>query len=446
MTPPPSSTVATDLPALVLRELKVRAGHDLAEVFLKRGRSRRLEIGPVGEASLFSQERAWAVRAGGRRGSFWAAGTGEPRPEGPWPEPAGRPLELPPSTISAPVPAWSPPSDLDTPLIGESEGLKLLQSLGRELGTELPGARLLRAALEDGSSEAELASSQGVAARYRHRVASLHLEASGPGGAQASLYLAACEARRFHPGALARRLADRLAVAAADRPLAGTLAGEILLAPPVAARLLAGLLPLLVGPRGTSRITALRDRRGRIGNRCLTLIDNGRLQGGVFEAPVDGEGVPCREVLLIEEGTFRQPLLAWWQVGETGMLATGCSRRSGWRDLPTPGPTHLYIKPDPRTSVAALLGAVKQGAYLIDTCGGMNLDLEADHFRLPVQGFTVEAGRATAPISRAYLSGRVGDLLRGIAAVGRDLHFQLLDGMIGSPSLFLTGMELVGEG
>ncbi|HZF09350.1 MAG TPA: metallopeptidase TldD-related protein [Thermoanaerobaculia bacterium] len=447
MTPAaPLPGVATGLPALVLRELKVRAGHDEVEVFLKRGRSRRLTLGLTGPVSLVSQERAWAVRAGGHRGSFWVAGTGEPQPEGPWPVPTGPAFTLP---DPSPAASWNPPSDLDSPLIGETEGLKLLMSIGRELAVELPGARLLHAALEDGSSEAELLSSRGVSARYRHRVAALHLEASGPGrpAACTRLYLAAREGRRFHPGALARRLADRLIVAGSGQPpaiLEGG-SGEILLAPPVAARLLAGLLPLLVGPRGTPRITALRDRRGRIGHRCLTLIDNGRLSGGIFEAPVDGEGMPCREVLLIEEGTFRQPLLAWWQVGETGMTPTGCSRRPGWRDLPTPGPTHLYVKPDPRISVASLLQAVKRGYYLIDAPGAMHLDLDADLFSLSVQGFAVESGRATAPVSKARLTGGVGALLRGIAAVGRDLSFEMLDGMIGSPSLLVMGLELRGE-
>ena len=105
---PASAESAADLAGHVLRELTVRSGYAEAEVFLKRGRSRRLEIGLTGEVSLFSQERAWAVRAGsptggntgshgshgGHRGSFFAAGTGDPRPEGPWPESSGRPLPM----------------------------------------------------------------------------------------------------------------------------------------------------------------------------------------------------------------------------------------------------------------------------------------------------------------------------------------------------------------
>lgn len=428
----PSSHLDEILRALLKRHLTD------AEVYVKRGRSRRLERTPVTETSSTSQERAWAVRAGNRRGSFFAAATGDPSPAGPWPEPvAGHALELP---EPVPVPAWSPPSDFETPLTGEREGLKLLESLGRELESELPKARLLRAVLEDGSSEAELANSRGVRALTRSRIATLYLEAAGPGrpAATASLYIAAREPRRFHPTALARRLADRLAISAAGSPPARD-TGDFLLAPGVAMRILAGLLPLLVGPGPGSRLIGAR---GRFGSDRVTLIDNGRLSGGAFEAPVDGEGVPTREVVLVEEGLFRQPLLAWWQEGAAHGETSGCTRRPGWRDLPLPGPTHLYLRPEPKTPVAALLGAVAQGYYLIDATGPGRFDLATDRFALPVCGFAVEAGRASAPVAGAWLCGGIGTFLKGIAGVGRDLTFHPLDGMIGSPTLLVTGLEL----
>jgi predicted Zn-dependent protease len=421
----------------ILRALLKRHLTD-AEVYVKRGRSRRLERTPVTETSSTSQERAWAVRAGNRRGSFFAAATGDPSPAGPWPEPvAGHALELPEPD---PAPAWSTPSDFDTPLTGEREGLKLLESLGRELSSELPGARLLRGVLEDGSSEAELANSRGVRALTRSRIATLYLEAAGPGrpAVTASLYVAAREPRRFHPTALARRLADRLAVSAAGAPPERD-TGEFLLAPGVAARMLAGLLPLLVGPGPGSRLIGAR---GRFGSDRVTLIDNGRLAGGAFEAPVDGEGVPTREVVLVEEGVFRQPLLAWWQEGAAHGETSGCVRRPGWRDLPLPGPTHLYLRPEPKIPVAALLGAIVQGYYLIDATGPGRFDLAADRFALPVCGFAVEGGRASAPVAGAWLCGTIGTFLKGIDGVGRDLTFHPLDGMIGSPTVLVTGLEL----
>lgn len=447
MTTLPEMTTAAPL----LQEVKVslmRRGLPDVEVFAKRGRSRRLEITPFTEASAFSQEQGWAVRAGDPRRSFFASGTGEPVKDWPWPEPTGRPIRLPePGPPRQETQPWNEPSDFDAPLVGEREGLKLLESLGRELAAELPGARLLRAALEDGSSESEILNSRGLSARTRTRLSTLYLEASGPGrpSPTASVYLSAREARRFHPTSLARRLADRLAVSAQGAPPDRD-RGELLLAPPVVARLLCGLLPLLVGPRSGGLLAGLRDRRGRIGSERLTLIDNGRLPGGVLEAPVDGEGVPTREVVLVEEGVFRQPLLTWWQAEShpgTGS-PSGCTARPGWRDIPVPGPTHLYLKPDPRIPVAALLGSISHGYYLIDVAGGGRFDLGDGTFALPVCGFAVEGGRASAPVARAWLCGGIGDLLQGIAGVGRDLSFQPLAGMIGAPTILVSGLELRG--
>jgi predicted Zn-dependent protease len=433
----------------VLRDL-VRRGFPEVEVLTKRGRSRRLALELGNDTSVFSQERAWAVRASSRRGSFFAAGAGELPAGESWPELTGRAFHLPEPEV---VPSWSQPSDFEAPLIGESEGLQLLAALGRELAAELPGSRLLQAALEDGSSEGELASSRGLRVAFRRRLATLRLEVAGPSpspgrpGAAAAVYLAARGPRGFHPKALARRLADRLSVEAAGAPprsaAGGAAGGELLLAPPVAVALLAHLLPLLVGPEAAARMASLRDRQGRIGSERLTVVDNGRLAGGALECPVDGEGMPSREAVLVEEGVFRQPLLAWWQVnGAAPGAASGCCRRPSWRDLPAPGPTHLYLRPDPRLSVAALLGDIVDGHYLIDVTGPARFDPASDRFALPVCGFAVEAGRATAPIAGTWLCGTAAALFKGIAAVARDLSFLPLDSMLGSPTLLVTGLEL----
>jgi PmbA protein len=415
-------------------------GFEEAEVYWKHGRSRRVEVSSGAEFVLHRQESGWAVRAGARRGSFFASGTGTPRPEQPWPEATGPPIRLPTLQRRS---RWSEPSDLDSPLLGEREGLGLLRGLEQELAREMPEARLLRAVVEDGSSESELMNSRGVRARGRARLASLRVEATVEegAGAPATLYLAEREGRCFEPRALARRLADQLVVCR-DGTAPERDRGEFLLAPPVAVRLLAGLLPLFVGPEATDRVAAFRDRRGKIGSPVLTLIDNGRLRGGALEAPVDGEGVPTREVVLVEEGEFRQPLLAWWQAEPPQTLASGCSRRASWRDLPAPGPTHLYIKPRAGVSVGSLLSAMARGYYLLDATEAGRFDLEGDSFALPVCGFAVQGGRATAPVAGAWLSGSVGALLRGLQAVGRDLFFLPAGGMIGSATLLVTGLEL----
>jgi predicted Zn-dependent protease len=93
-------------------------------------------------------------------------------------------------------------------------------------------------------------------------------------------------------------------------------------------------------------------------------------------------------------------------------------------------------------AAGSLLAGLARGYYLLDAAGAGSFDPAADRFELPVCGFAVNGGRAVAPVSRAVLAGGIGALLRGVQAVARDLAFLPLDGMIGSPSLLVTGLAL----
>lgn len=431
----------SDLAAELLRTLTATAG-TMAEVYLKRGRTRRYQVGTQGGEVSLAEERGWAVRAGSERASFFAAGTGLPSPEGPWPEPDGLGLRLPEPAGPA---RWRPPADLEAPLAGERDSLALLEGIEKRLRERLPGARLLHGELEDGSSHAELTSSVGVRAEVRRRVARLRLTVAGPGTSPvtADLELAERESRRFSPAGLAALAAARLTARAGGRSVALD-RGEMLLEPVVASAVLAGLAPLLLGRGATARARRLRDRRGRIGSSLLTVIDDGRLPDGLLTAPADGEGTPTREVLLVEEGVFRQPLLAWWQAGGLRARTSGCVARPGWRDLPRPAPTHLYLRPDARVAAATLAASIGRGYRLVDVLGPGRFDFEADRLAIPVCGFALRGGRSEEALTGTWLCGGIAAFLQGIRAVADDLEFQPLGGLIGSPSLLVGGLELRG--
>lgn len=411
------------------------------EIYHKSGRSRSLRYSPRASFSTFHQEEGWAARVGDPRRSFFHSATGAPRPDTLWPEADGLGLRLPSAKL---VPQWSPPVELDAPLIGENEAQAFFETLARELDTELPGARLMIGELDDGSSEAALLSSRQVSAHVRQRTATLYLEATGPTQRKksVSLRLAAREARQFRPQILARRLADHLTILArGEAPRRDR--GEILLAPEVMTHLLEALSGLWTGPDAVTRISPLVDRRGRVGSSALTLIDNGRLSGGILESPVDGEGQPTREIALFEQGLFRQPLLTWWQATPSNGRASGCSLRPGWRDLPRPGPTHLYLRCDPSVRVASLVEGLNRGYYLLDVEGGPRVEESFERFAVPVRGFAIDGGKPTGSVSGAWLVGSVSSLLNGIMAVGRDLTFlPMRSGLFGSPTVLVKGLEL----
>ncbi|OQC35760.1 MAG: protease TldD [Acidobacteria bacterium ADurb.Bin051] len=417
-----------------------RRGWQEAEAYAKRGRTRRVTLGPGGLEASSTAEEGWAIRASGRQRSLFQAGTGAPGSGQPFAAGEAPPLALP---APQPVPAWTAPPELDAPLVGDSEGQALLEGIARALAKELPGAVLTTAALVDGTSQAWLLSSRGVRSVTRQRLALLRLEARLPGGRGGAVGLERCEreARRFRPQAVARRLADRLLIARDGGPPAPDGGGEIVLAPAVSARLLAALAGSFCGAGAEAALAPLLDRSGRLAAGCVTFSDDGRRPEGPAAAPADGEGLPTCRVVLVEEGVFRQPLLAWWEAREPA-LASGCVRRDGFRDLPRRAPTHFVLEPNPALAPAELISGVARGYYLLGLEGAPRLDLAADRLAAPVCGFALAGGRAVSPVKGAWLVGSVRDLLAGAVAVGRDLEWQVGDGLFGAPTLLAAGLEL----
>lgn len=417
--------------------------HGVAEVLVKLGRTRRSELGAQGLISVVAAERGWAVRVGGRTGSVFACGTGQLPQSTRWPAASGPALALP---EAQPIPPWDAGRDVEAPLMIEGEARGLLEGIERELRRQMPQARLLRAVLDDGSSESSIVSSRGIDSGFRSRLAMLYLEVvSGSKEAtRTRLEIPANEGRAFQPKALARRLADSLTVRAGELGPSRE-RGEMVLAPAVGANLLAALQPLWLGPEAAARAGRLTSRGNRLASAAFSLIDDPRLSGGGLAAPIDGEGVPTRRVVIVEQGRFVHPLRDWRDGAADGRTPAGCVRRPSWRDRPRLDFSHLHLEPDARVSAAELVGGVVRGFYLLDTLAPARVDFEADRFAVPVCGFSLLRGQATTAIGRAWLCGGVSTLLRGVRAVARDLTFVPLGAMIGAPSLLVGGLELRRE-
>ncbi|MEO7793497.1 MAG: metallopeptidase TldD-related protein, partial [Thermoanaerobaculia bacterium] len=421
----------------------IRRGLGAAEIFEKSGRSRcfarETATSDVSLAARTTQamatEAGWAVRAGDRRRSLFFAATGSADPGALLPEPSPHSLRLPEAPIlSAGLSEepWSTPADFAVPLATESVAATLLQAIERELRRELPESRLLSAWLEDGASESTLVATSGLRAAWSARAAFLRLEVEDR-GRRCRFEGAEREARQFEPRALALRLVDRLCALEATvgrAPVAYDAAVPLLLAAPLAARLVQAVAPLFLGPAANERILAF----GALSPE-LTLVDDGRHPGGVLVAPVDGEGMPCGRAVLVEEGRFVRPLLTWWEAGS--MPVAGCARRASWRDLPRRAPTHLFVAPS-TTAVADLVAAGGAGAYLLDAEGPVRIDPLSLAFEVAVSALHLAAGRAVSPLGPVRLCGDLKGLLTGIRARARDLHFVPGDGMFGAPSLLVV--------
>ena len=409
-----------------------RAGWVTAEVFVKRGRSRRYTLRQEMMTAGQAVELGHAVRAGNARGSFFRAANGRPTAPKEWP--AGGPgrLLLPAPSTGA---RWKRTEDLPTPLATEGEAGALLGRLDEQLAASLSGARLVSAIVEDGVSEAEVVNSRGVRCQSTRRAAALHVEGVAPlpgGSAVRRLYLAERAVRQFDPDFIAARLAERLLLAGGV-DLDRSQSAPCLLAPEVAAVLLAGCSRRLVGTAAWER-----SREHRWGRAPLTIVDDPHSPQSLIGTAWDGEGVPTERVTLVEQGRFRRPLLAWWQA-EDGE-SVGCTQRPGWRDLPFVGPSQLLIEAVAGVRSGDLLESISEGFYWREALTRGVFDSASDRFALPVAGYSVARGRDRVPIRSAMISGSLTGLFEAIDGIGEDLRYVPMQGLFGSPSLRISGL------
>jgi PmbA protein len=178
---------------------------------------------------------------------------------------------------------------------------------------------------------------------------------------------------------------------------------------------------------------------GKIGEACfseqLSIRDSGFLGAGAF--PFDGEGVPSRETVLVENGRFRGFLYDRYYGRKAGVESTGNGVRGGIKDLPQCGVRGLYIRP----GSADLWGSFAEGIIIDELMGVHTANPVTGDFSLGAVGHMRRQGE-DIPFKGVIFSGNVFELLRSVTAVGTDLRFY---GTTGAPSLFVEGLKISGK-
>ena len=233
---------------------------------------------------------------------------------------------------------------------------------------------------------------------------------------------------------------ERTAAALADRitiPLKGRASpfsrGALLLSPSVAAAMIAATLPLFCG--GRHRLLISRkylDRGSRFGAPGFSWIDDASA-----ELPFDAEGVRVSRREVVSDGLFQLRLHDLSSARDCGERPTGNAVRSGYRVAPISGSERFFVGAVRPTAATELLSMLSRGLVATSTAAPPRVDLEADSFRLEIQGWAVQAGRARSPVAHAVVEGRLSEFWRHLMAGGDDLQFFPLGSLVGSPSLLI---------
>ena len=210
--------------------------------------------------------------------------------------------------------------------------------------------------------------------------------------------------------------------------------------PETAAELLGTLFRGLSGYSVFRNATFLKDRVGQlVASPLLSLVDDGRRPRGLGSRPFDGEGLPTRRNVPLENGVVRHFLCDSYSARKIGARPTGSARR-GVGGGPSVGAGNLSFEPGP-TPPEQIVGEVERGLYVTDLIG-FGVDLVSGDYSQGAVGHWIEKGRLVHPVHEVTIAGNLQQMLLDVDRVGSDLVWRSSSA---APTLRIRRMTVSGS-
>jgi PmbA protein len=182
---------------------------------------------------------------------------------------------------------------------------------------------------------------------------------------------------------------------------------------------------------------------GRLGEKIaadhVTVIDDGRIAGGLGSKPFDGEGLATRKTVVVDRGVLQSYLLDTYAARKLKLSSTGNASRSVG-EASSAGATNFYLTPG-LASPEQIIGSVKRGLYVTELIGfGINM-VTGDYSR-GAAGFWIENGELAYPVEEITIAGNLKDMWQHVDTIGNDLVFR---GRVASPTVKIAEMTVGGD-
>jgi len=182
---------------------------------------------------------------------------------------------------------------------------------------------------------------------------------------------------------------------------------------------------------------------GKLGEKIagdhINVIDDGTMIGGFGTSPFDGEGIPSRRTVVIENGVLKSYLLNTYTARKLGLETTANAAR-GLAGNPGIGPGNYFLQPGTK-SPREIIGEIKEGLYVTEFLGhGANL-VTGDYSR-GASGLWISGGELSFPVEEITVAGNLKEMFFQISEIGSDLEFR---GSIACPTIRIDGLTVGGE-
>ena len=175
-----------------------------------------------------------------------------------------------------------------------------------------------------------------------------------------------------------------------------------------------------------------------IASPLVTVIDDPLLPRAPGSRPFDGDGLATRRNSLVERGVLRPVLCDVYSARKLGRQSTGSSGR-GVGGSPGPTTSNLIMQAG-TTPRQELLRSTHKGLYVTQLMG-FGFNAVTGDFSRGAQGFWIENGELTFPVSEVTIAANFDEILKRIDAVADDLK---LHTATAAPTFRVSQMTLAG--
>jgi PmbA protein len=295
----------------------------------------------------------------------------------------------------------------------------------------------------EGESEIFIANSNGILKSFKSSGCSLGVSVVAEKGDQKNSGGDYCSRVYFSdlvsPEVIAGK-ASRKAIELLDPVMIKTQRASAIFDPDVAWSLLGGILAAVNGERVLQGASFLKDYLNKqFASPLLTLIDDGTIPKMPGSSPFDGEGVPVRKNILVENGILKSFIYNTKAAKRAGVTSTGNASRSGFSSLPGIGTNNVYVVAG-KHSREEIISATRKGLLLLEVTG-YGIDSVSGNFSGGASGFWIENGAIVHPVKGVTIAGNAFDILGRIDMMGNDLDMNRSNS---SPTFRIAEIQIGG--
>jgi PmbA protein len=245
----------------------------------------------------------------------------------------------------------------------------------------------------------------------------------------------------FDPVWLGKRAAENAVSMLGAKPIKSCEV-PMVVSPEVGAQLFEYIVGMLDADLVQKGKSLFADRIGeKVAADVFTLIDDGRLKGGLSTNPVDREGIPRQTTPLIVDGVLKTYLYDCYTANKGKTRSTGNRVGGSYQSRGGIGSTNLCF-PKGEIKPEEILEGIKDGFYITVAFGlHAGIDDISGDFSIPVAGFKIEQGQKTFPIRGINIGGNLFDFLKSIDKVGDDLIWSQ---SVGCPTFSVESIKIGG--